>query len=55
MLGVFWTDSRTSPGYFISIALFNNVFLFAKRVYVKNVKQKESKTLIGVWLLQYMV
>ena len=44
----FWTDSRTSPGYFISIALFNNLFISAKRVCEKNVKQKQSKTLIGV-------
>ena len=51
----FWTDSRTSPGYFISIALFNNVFLSVTRVYEKNVKQKQSKTLIGLWLFKYIV
>lgn len=42
-----------SPGYSISIALFNNVFLFAKRVYEQ--KQKQSKALIGVRLFEYMV
>ena len=42
-----------SPGYSISLALFNNVFLFAKRVHEQ--KQKQSKTLIGVRLFEYML
>lgn len=47
-----WIPERPL-GYSISIALFNNVFLFAKRVYEQ--KQKQSKTLIGVRLFEYVV